>query len=432
MPVLKRNHRAIAAAKADPNRRVRYRIEGVAGLWLDVSTSGRRTWYARYQRQIGKSRAFRWFRIGDANAIGLGQATDRTREIIADVLIKGSDPHQDRIDRRLAASTFADLFEAWYERHALPRLARAGLDRCVYDFHLRDGFAQTAVEEFRRTEVGLLRDQIARVSGPAASTNVLTLINRVLNWAVDEGLIEYNPAARLRKAHVSRPRERVLSHDEISRFWAALVRMDAMTGEHMSRGEPGRMLSCATRSILRLMLLTGQRRGEISQAEKSEFDLDCGEPYWTIPGARTKNGLLHRLPLCPMAYEAFRLAISASPPESQYVFVSPTRPDVPIGASAVTRAMSRLTKELSIAGASPHDLRRTVGTEMAKLGLPSHVRALILNHSPRHRSVTDAVYNRYAYDTEKRAALQLWEDTLTEILRSRRPQEPLLDLIRSP
>jgi integrase len=432
MPVLKRNHRAIAAVKPDPSKRIRYRIEGVTGLWLDVSPNGRRTWYARYQRQIGQSRSFRWFRIGDATAIGLGQATDRAREIIADVLVKGLDPHQDRIDRKLKASTFADLFDAWYERHALPHLARASIDRCVYDYHLRDGFAQTALDELRRTDVGLLRDQIARASGPAASNNAVTLINRVLNWAVDEGLIEYNPAARLRKARASSPRERVLSHDEVSRLWAALTRMDRMTGEHVSRGESGRMLSFATRSILRLMLLTGQRRGEISQAEKFEFDLDCREPIWTIPGARTKNGLLHRLPLCPLAAELVRSAVTASPAESRYVFPSPNRPNVPLGASAVTRAMSRLTKELGIVGASPHDLRRTVGTEMARLGLPSHVRALILNHSPRHRSVTDAVYNRYAYDAEKRAALQLWEDSLMTVVGHRTPHEPFLELTQSP
>jgi len=95
---------------ANPSKRVRYRIEGVAGLWLDVSPNGKRTWYVRYQRQSGKSRASRWFRIGDASAVGLGEATDRAREIIADVLIRGSDPHQDRIDRKLAASTFADHF----------------------------------------------------------------------------------------------------------------------------------------------------------------------------------------------------------------------------------------------------------------------------------------------------------------------------------
>ena len=186
----------------------------------------------------------------------------------------------------------------------------------MYDWHLCDSFAHTSLEELRRTDDGILRDQIARAAGPAASNNALTLINRVLNWSLAEGLIEYNPAARLREAHASRPRERVLSHDEISRFWMALERMDGMTGEHISRGETGRMLSFATRSILRLILLTGQRRGEISQAEKSEFDLDDRDPVCTIPGTRPKNGLVHRLPLCPLAGELFRLALSASASET--------------------------------------------------------------------------------------------------------------------
>ena len=71
--------------------------------------------------------------------------------------------------------------------------------------------------------------------------------------------------------------------------------------------------------------------------------------------------------------------------------------------------MARLTAQIGIAGAAPHDLRRTVGTEMARLGLPVHVRSLVLNHSSQSRSVTDAVYNRYAYDPEKRDALTRWE-----------------------
>ena len=65
--------------------------------------------------------------------------------------------------------------------------------------------------------------------------------------------------------------------------------------------------------------------------------------------------------------------------------------------------MARLVAELKISTVSPHDLRRTVGTEMARMGLPVHVRSLVLNHSPQTRGVTDAVYNRYAYDKEKRS-----------------------------
>jgi integrase len=76
---------------------------------------------------------------------------------------------------------------------------------------------------------------------------------------------------------------------------------------------------------------------------------------------------------------------------------------------AITRAMTRVVGQLKIAKVSPHDLRRTVGTEMARLGIPLHVRSLVLNHSPQSRGITEAVYNRYAYDKEKREALTAWE-----------------------
>lgn len=63
--------------------------------------------------------------------------------------------------------------------------------------------------------------------------------------------------------------------------------------------------------------------------------------------------------------------------------------------------------------------RSTVGTEMARLGVPSHVRSLVLNHSPRSRGVTDAVYNRYAYDKEKLEALTIWEKELAKLIAAR-------------
>ena len=220
-----------------------------------------------------------------------------------------------------------------------------------------------------------------------------------------------------------KPRERVLSEDDIAKFWTALAAMETMTGDHMARGEAGRMLSPATRSVLRLLLLTGQRRSEIVQAEKSELELNIAEPVWTIPGDRTKNGLLHRLPFCPRAKAEFAKAVAASPAKSRYVFPSPvSEEDEPILATTVTRAMDRLVTQLKMSKVSPHDLRRTVGTEMARLGLPVHVRSLVLNHSPMSRGITDAVYNRYAYDKEKREALMAWEERLRQ-LTSRVPSQ---------
>jgi len=417
VPTLKANHRQILAATAINGKQTRYRIEGVPGLWLYVGKNDTRSWYARYQVGSGKHRRERWYWIGDAKAMGLAAASKLAHDVRNKSTVEARDPHAERADKRSDTLTFGVLFNEWYERHAKPKLARVGDDHALYKYHLEADFARRLVADIRRTEIGKLRDDLAKSSGPMGSNNVIILINRVFNWGVDEGLIEFNPGARLRKAGQSKPRERVLSADEIRTFWSALAAMELMTGEHMRKAEPGRMLTPATRSVLRLLLLTGQRRIEVSGIAKAELDLEPSDPVWTIPGSRTKNGLLHRVPLTPMVVAEFKRALSLSPRSSDYVFPTAVEgKDTPILASTVTRAMARVTNEIGIKGASPHDLRRTVGTELARLRIDVSVRKLVLNHSPRSRDITDAVYNRYAYDLEKREALTKWEERLELIL----------------
>lgn len=416
MPTLKPNHRQILAAQPIDGKRTRYRIAGVDGLWLHVGPSGRRTWYVRYQPGGRKSRVFRQYTIGDAATVGLQSATKAAHKILSAVKVEDRDPVAERQAKTREALTFGDVFEDWHARHAKPKLARHETDRSYYRNHLEPEFAKTRLQDLRRTEIAKFRDKVASKATPLVSNEVLMLINRVLNWALDEGLIEANPAARLRRAGKRRPRDRVLQHTDIRILWNALADMETMTGEHMARGERGRMLSPATRSILRLLLLTGQRRGEVAGAMKAELQLEGKEPIWTIPADRTKNGLLHRLPLCPLARAEFGRAAAASG-ESPYLFPSQEAPlENSITPMAVTRAMNRLVTQLKMSTVSPHDLRRTVGTEMARMGLPVHVRAFVLNHSPETRSVTDAVYNRYAYDKEKRDALSRWEKRLRRIV----------------
>jgi len=420
MPTLKRNHRQILAAKPIDGKRTRYRIEGVPGLWLNVGPGGQKSWYVRYQPGGRKGRIFRQHTLGDITSVSLQDATQAASRIMTKVKVEDRDPVAERVAKKQEALTFGEIFDDWYKRHALVKLTRAETDLSRYRNHLEGEFAAKRIADLKRIEIARYRDKVAAKATPLVSNEVLVLINRVLNWALDEGLIEANPAARLRKAGKRRPRERVLNSAGMVTFWQALEATETMTGEHMARGEKGRMLSPATRSVLRLLLLTGQRRSEVVEARKSELELDIDEPVWTIPGERTKNGLLHRVPLCPLAKAEFAKAIAASPDDSVYVFASPeSEDDEPISANAVTRAMARLVAEIKISRVSPHDLRRTVGTEMARLGLPVHVRSLVLNHSPMSRGVTDAVYNRYAYDREKREALAAWEAHLTQIITRR-------------
>lgn len=417
MPSLARNHRQVLAAPPIGGKRTRYTVDGVPGLLLDVFASGRRVWYVRYLVGDRPNRKWRSLKLGDATALPLSDAVERARKIKVAV-DDGADPIKDKRSRTRGGKTFGDLFDSWYERHALAQLARPIDERKKYDNHLREPFGTTAVLEIQRTDVAALRDRLVVDSGPVSSNNIVTLFNRVMNWAVDEGLVAFNPAHRLRKVGLERPRERVLSHDEVKTLWLALSRLDAATNEHVKQGKPGRILSVATRCAIRILLLTGQRRGEVAGIRKAEIDLHPTEPVWTIPSHRTKNRLLHRIPLCPMARHEFEQALQASRRNSEFLFPTAVLDgrDAPIIPDALSRAMNRLTSELGITGVGPHDLRRTVGTELARLGLPTHVRSLILNHSPESRGVTDVVYNRYAYDREKRDALMQWEVRLAEIV----------------
>lgn len=420
MPTLARNHRQISSAKPLGGKRTQYRIEGVTGLVLDVRPNNTRTWFVRYQNGPRTSRKFRWYKIGDAKSIGLAQATDRAKAIVAAVQDERRDPVHERIETERKAETFGQMFEQWMTRYAEPRLARAGTDRIIYRNHLEPNIGRTVLGALNRQEIARLRDDIAAKATPLTSNSAIGLVSRVLNWAVDEGKIEVNPAARLRKAGTSKPRERVLAPSSLKTFWNGLAAMETMSGEHVALGEKGRMLSTETRTILRLLLLTGQRRTEVTGTRKEELQLVGEEPVWTIPGERTKNGLLHRLPLPPLAAAEFRKAVDASPKTSEYVFASPGDHRHHITPLAVTRAMARFVDELIIPKVSPHDLRRTVGTELARLGIPLHVRSLVLNHSPQSRGVTDAVYNRYAYDKEKREALTAWETCLGALVNARK------------
>ena len=416
MPVLKRNHRQILAAQPIGGKRTRFAIEGVRGLLLEVSSAGKKTWYVRYQIGSGTARTIRFYRIGEATAIGVGAAIARAREVMARVDIEGADVFVEERTPNVADGTFGSLFDRWYERHALPRLARPEDEQRLYRLYVQPVFGARALSTIRRCDVRDHRDHVAEHCGPIASNHMVTLFNRVMNWAVEEAYIEFNPAHRLRKIGDARPRERVLSEDELGKLWRALDRMERLSAHHTS-DEPGRMLTPGTRAALRIMMLTGQRRIEVAGTYKSELELDCDLPMWTIPGKRTKNRLLHRVPLTRWAAAEFGKAVQAARRSSIFVLPSARadeqghlRPD------AITKGMQRTCHELGINGAGPHDLRRTVGTELARLGVPVHVRALILNHSRQSASITDNVYNRYAYDAEKREALELWERRLQQIV----------------
>lgn len=168
---------------------------------------------------------------------------------------------------------------------------------------------------------------------------------------------------------------------------------------------------------MKLLVITGQRRGEVIGIRKDELDLTEGDAWWTLPGERTKNGLPHRVPLTEMAVAVVGEAIDASG-TSKFVFPS-HRTDGAIIPDAVTKALQRMCRRMKprIEGLGPHDIRRTVGTTMRKLGISVEDRGHVFNHVSGAKSkVTSWNYDAGEHDDEKRAALSKWERELRRIV----------------
>jgi integrase len=230
------------------------------------------------------------------------------------------------------------------------------------------------LRELHRRDVTRVID--AKSDAPIAARRVFEDLRAMIRWSVSRGDLDHNPIDGMAGPAISKPRERVLTDKEIKKIWAELP-------------------STEVGQVIKFCLITGQRIGEAVGLTRSELDLDRG--VWNIPGSRTKNGFPHSVPLSPMA-----LAII---------------PDREFGISRA-RVMDVIRQHLQTGERwTAHDIRRTVLTKMAELGIPP----IVLGHVANHRTTTKAgvtlgVYVQHAYEHEKREALELWATRLQGII----------------
>ena len=222
--------------------------------------------------------------------------------------------------------------------------------------------------------------------GAPTRNRARTSLSAFFAWAITEGLLETNPVQGTAKASEGNGRERVLTNAEIAKLWATLS--DGRFGE-----------------IVRLLLLTGQRRNEIGNLNWTEIDL--ARKLIVFPPDRTKNARLHELPLSRQALEI----ISRQPRRNSSAFLfSDTK-----GFKGWDQGKIRLDRRLGIAEWRLHDLRRTCATGMAELGIQPHIIEAVLNHVSGHKAGVAGIYNRARYVDEMRSALQRWADHLYQI-----------------
>lgn len=216
----------------------------------------------------------------------------------------------------------------------------------------------------------------------------------MFRFAVHRGWIEHNPAADVEAPGKENKKDRALNDDEIKVVWAEL------------EGAP---ISPSLQMAVKLLLLTGQRPGEVAGARWDEFDLVTR--WWTLTPQRTKNGRAHRVFLSELVMDLLDQVRRLSP-FSQWIFPSP-RGNKPIATTSIAHAIKR-SNFPDVKAFTARDLRRSCATGMARIGISEFTIGLLLNHS-RARGITSR-YNVYRYDAEKRAALTTWSNHVEALL----------------
>jgi integrase len=371
--------------------------DDLPGFGLRIREGGARTWLVQYR--IGTKQ--RRLKLGTVNKLKPAEARQRARKALAKVDL-GHDPQGEKLEAKAqAAETFGCLMELYLpqaghtrKRPIKPR-SRAEIERYL-KVVWKPLHEMPVVRVDRKTIAGRL-GEIAQSNGPIAANRAQDALSAMFSWAIGAGHVDQNPVLGVPKMGREERRDRVLTDEELKLVW-----------RHAGDDEYG--------AILRLLILTGQRREEVGSLTWGELDLS--KALWSIGPERTKNALRHEVPLSSQA-----LAILETVPirEGRRLLFGASRG----GFSSWSKAKQRLDRrwlqalreehgdgiqEASLVPWRLHDIRRTVATRMADLGVLPHVIEAILNHVSGHKRGVAGTYNRSTYSGEKRTALTLWAE----------------------
>jgi integrase len=392
--------------------------------------------------------------LGSCSALSLAKAREAAAAIMGDVA-KGRNPAADRKDAAAAERakragdrlTLRVLIEDWHRFHLAGRRASYAAE-AVRALHYAFADAlDDAAEDLDRAAVVRTLDVLARrrarhradgtnkPKGAAMTGRTAAYGRAAFAWAVKRGVVPANPFANLPIGKSIAKRERVLSDDEIAEIWRAAGDAASPYG-----------------TIIRLLILTGQRRGEVAGLNWGELSDDLAS--WTMLGERTKNGAVHMIPLSAPARDLLWALLPSDANEAKRAIAErravaalalPGALGTPFaGWSKAKAALDKAVldgraKAAAAAGTSPaplvpwsvHDLRRTVATGLQRLGVRLEVTEAVLNHISGSRGGIAGVYQRHDWAAEKRAALDAWAAHVLSITEHRTAADNVVKLARA-
>jgi integrase len=398
---IKLTDKTVAAAQCPPGKKDKiFADDTLPGFILRVTSRGSRIFLFKYN--VGKERRRpvlgTWgTELTTAQArrkaeMLRGQVRDQRdpvaeRKAASAAAIKAE--AQAKVAAAAAAYTVETLIADWTAHHLCARSASYA-KRAPTELRaaLKEWLVSPA-DAFGRTDAVRALDAAKILNGPVAANRLRAEARSCWTWAVKRGALAVNPwEATPRPLAREKPRERVLSDAEVGAVYNAAAKVN----------EPWDVLA-------RILVLTGQRRGEVAGMQWSELDLDAG--VWSMSGERTKNHHSHVVPLAPDVVVLLRTVKRRK--GAELVFEGPRQ----TAFSGFGKLKDRLDAAIVEAGISlapwtMHDLRRTMATGLQRLGVRLEVTEAILNHVSGSRSGIVGVYQRHGWEREKVEAMRAW------------------------
>ena len=441
---------SIEAMKADPDKRREVPDPALSGLYLVIQPGGAKSWAARYRfaNKPKKLTLGRWPIMGLADArraasdafakveagtdptnektrakverkeavsvvkaVQGGVVVEKAREMLADFERRGiagyvaeaAPEAMEQLREAAGAPNKVKTLIGDYAKRHLSTLRSGGEVKRRLEVEVLPAWGDRDAREVTRRDVRDLLDKVAD-TGRLTSANRLRLyLSGFFAWLVDREVIEASPVIGVKAPAKEQKRDRVLSEDEIRWFWLAC---DAI-------GEPWGPLG-------KVLLLTGQRRGEVLGITEAEIHGD----EWHLSAKRTKNGRPHVVRLTDPVRAVLKgvTRIKGAP---GYIFT--TTGQTPLsglhkGHAKLAEAMLRVAttergEPVQIPHWTWHDLRRTAATRMAGLKIPAEVIEAALNHVSGAVAGVAGIYNRHGYAEEKREALDAWARMVLQLVR---------------
>jgi integrase len=367
--------------------------EAQRGLAVRVTSAGSKTFLCQYTHAGQKRR----IPLGIPT---LALARSAAAAILGDVA-KGLDPAADRKATALAAKvkaahvelTLAALVSQW---SALSLADKRSSYSSEAVRAIKVAFAKqlnAPAADLDRASVVKILDGLTAAGKPTMAARTAAYARAAYQWAIKRGSLKDNPFINLDLPRTVK-RDRVLTDDELREVWRATAK-------------PG-----SFNSIVRALMLTGQREAEVAGMGWSELSDDL--TVWTIPAARAKNGQASIVPLSAQA----RAILEAAPRYQGNRLCFPGSGGVFQGWG---KAKDRLDRDSGVTAWRLHDLRRTCATNLQKIGVRLEVTESVLNHIGGSRAGIVGIYQRHDWADEKRAALAAWGAHVQALVEGREP-----------